>query len=578
MPSEQLHPLLALAVKQGDLKEAAAVSLAEDAAKGTKSVERLLLDKKLLTEEKLLVLKSALYGLPSADLSVATLETEIVRVIPEEAATNYRMVSFAKKGTTLSIGFVDPQDYRSREAAEFLAKEDHLLIESFVISERGFESVIKKYRVLGAEAKAVIGEARAQLEEHAAKEGERFEEVIRAAPISKMVSMILRHAIDSGASDIHLEPLREETRIRFRVDGKMRIVLTLPKFVHNSLVSRIKVLSSLKIDETRLPQDGRIQFQTETKTVDLRVSILPLVDSEKVVMRILDTSGGVLSFRELGFRERFISIMERNINKPFGIFLITGPTGSGKTTTLYTALSAHNTEDTSVVTLEDPVEYFMPGVAQSQINPDVGLTFAAGLRAILRQDPDVIMVGEIRDQETGELAIHAGLTGHLVFSTLHTNDAFGAIPRLVDMGLQPFLLVSALNLVMAQRLVRRICESCKVETTIPNNLEEEVRSSLIDVPATLLKETFGNQPMPWKFFKGRGCKRCGDSGYKGRTTIGEFVEMTEDVRKIVIEGSDPKRIREEAHNQEMITMKQDGLLKVLEGLTTLEEVLSVTKA
>jgi type II secretory ATPase GspE/PulE/Tfp pilus assembly ATPase PilB-like protein len=316
----------------------------------------------------------------------------------------------------------------------------------------------------------------------------------------------------------------------------------------------------------------------EKKVVDFRVSILPLVDAEKVVMRILDTSGGILTLKELGFRPRSITIMERNITKPYGIFLITGPTGSGKTTTLATAISYHNNEDTTVVTLEDPVEYYMPGVNQSQINPDVGLTFAAGLRAILRQDPDVIMVGEIRDKETGELAIHAGLTGHLVFSTLHTNDALGAIPRLIDMGIQPFLLVAALNMVMAQRLVRRICESCKEEMAIPENLQAEVREGLKDVPSSFVEETFGKPELPWKFYHGKGCKRCGNSGYKGRTTIAEYVEMTEELRKIVLEGNDEKRVVEEFRRQGMITMQQDGLMKVLEGVTTLEEVLSVTKA
>ncbi len=574
----ELHPLLELAIKKQFVSEEAARELTKVAPAG-KSVERLLLDKKLLSEEKLLALKAELYKLPGIDLAVATIETDILKSIPEEAAANYRMVAFAKRDNTLSIALVDPQDFRSLEAAEFLAKEQHLEIKFFIASERGFELVLKKYRVLGTEAKEVIGEAQRQLEERAERLGaEKFEEVIRQAPISKMVSMILRHALDSGSSDVHIEPMPESTRVRFRLDGKMRTVLNLPKFVHASLISRIKVLSNLKIDETRIPQDGRIKFAMEKRSVDFRVSILPLVDAEKVVMRALDTSGGVLTFKELGFRPRFITIMQRNIEKPFGIFLITGPTGSGKTTTLFAAITALNAEDTSIVTLEDPVEYYMPGVAQSQINPDVGLTFAAGLRAILRQDPDVIMVGEIRDQETGELAIHAGLTGHVVFSTLHTNDAVGAIPRLIDMGIQPFLLVAAVNMVMAQRLVRRICDSCKEELVVPENIRADVSHVLKDIPKLLLQETFQTDEPPLKFYHGRGCKRCGNSGYKGRTTIGEFIEMTDELRKIILEGSESRRMAEEFRRQEMTTMQQDGLVKVLEGITTLEEVMAVTKS
>ncbi len=569
-------PLIELGVRNGLINPSQADTVLREGAGGSKSIERMLIDKKILSEEKLLVLKGELYGLPSVDLSVQTIDADILHLIPEEAAENHRMVSFGKKDNILSIALVDPLNFRSIEAAEFLAKEEHCEVKFFVASERGFDIVLKKYRVLGTEVKEVIGEAQQQLEEREERIGtEKFEEVIRAAPISKMVSMILRHALDSGVSDVHIEPMVDATRVRFRVDGKMRTVLTLPKFVHSALVSRIKVLSSLKIDETRIPQDGRIKYAMEKRTVDFRVSILPLVDAEKVVMRVLDSTGGVLTFKELGFRPRFIGIMERNISKPFGMFLITGPTGSGKTTTLFAAMSTINAEDTSVVTLEDPVEYNMPGVAQSQINPDVGLTFAAGLRAILRQDPDVIMVGEIRDRETGELGIHAGLTGHVVFSTLHTNDALGAIPRLIDMGIQPFLLVAAVNIVIAQRLVRRICESCKEELVVPENIRNDMGHILRDIPKSVLKETFGVEEPPLTFYHGRGCKRCGQSGYKGRTTIAEFIEMTDELRKIIIEGSEPRRMAEEFRRQEMTTMQQDGLMKVLEGITTLEEALAV---
>ncbi len=397
--------------------------------------------------------------------------------------------------------------------------------------------------------------------------------MIEEAPIIKIVDVILSNAIEGNASDIHVEPSEKDVRVRYRIDGILHTSLMLPKSIHSAIVSRIKILSNLKIDESRLPQDGRFHVDVGKKSVDLRVSILPLIYGEKIVMRILDKTTNAPTLEQLGIRGLGLTWIKENIKKTHGIFLITGPTGSGKSTTLYSILSILNTPTVNILTLEDPVEYFIEGVNQSQINPDIGLTFANGLRSMLRQDPNIIMVGEIRDKETAEIAVHAALTGHLLFSTLHTNNSVGAMPRMIDMGIEPFLLTASVNLIMAQRLVRKICPDCKQEIPLTKAVEEEIRKSLENVPEEYFE---GLDRKNLKVFKGAGCEKCGHTGYNGRSGIYEVLPVTPDIQDLVLSKSSTRRLYEEAAKLGMITMKQDGVIKILRGETTMEEIIRVT--
>jgi type IV pilus assembly protein PilB len=395
--------------------------------------------------------------------------------------------------------------------------------------------------------------------------------------VARLVQVLVEHALEARASDIHIEPIDKNYRVRFRVDGTLQTALVLPIEIGRSVVARIKILSSLKIDEKRKPQDGRFRVDYKARSVDLRVSTFPVVEGEKVVLRILDTSRGMEDLHSLGLDGRNHEVLTRKIKEPFGIILITGPTGSGKSTTLYAFLKLLNNQERNIVTLEDPVEYFLNGINQSQVRPEIGYTFANGLRSILRQDPNVIMVGEIRDEETAELSIHAALTGHLVFSTLHTNTATGAIPRLIDMGIEPFLLSSSLQLVMAQRLIRRVCSSCTQEITLTKKAKESIESLLENVlPSEFeqynLKCDANGKPI-LKFVQGTGCEQCHKTGYSGRIAIMEVLEVTDKIQEAIVDhrGSEAKVI-EEATAQHMLSMRQDGVLKALRGLTTLVEV------
>ena len=401
-------------------------------------------------------------------------------------------------------------------------------------------------------------------------------EVIKRAPVSKIVSVVIRHAVDGGASDIHIEPMDKESRIRYRIDGVLRTSLVLPKYIHSAVISRIKVMANLKLDETRVPQDGRIRMIVDDRDVDLRISILPLLGKEKIVMRILDVSKKAPTLKELGYLDKHIEIIERNIKRPHGMFLISGPTGSGKSTTLYSVLTQLNVEGVNISTLEDPIEYHLAGVNQSQVNYDVDFVFATGLRALLRQDPDILMVGEIRDGETAELSVHAGLTGHLIFSTIHTNDSFGVIPRLVDMKVEPFLIASTLNIVVAQRLVRRICEHCKEEIELPADIKKEIDDEVKKIPQSVLSH-YLNTNKKMTFYKGKGCVYCNNMGYSGRVAIAEILQVTQELQKIIVAGSKIEDVQKEAQRQGMISLLQDGVIKTLQGVTTVEEVLRVSR-
>ncbi len=524
-----------------------------------------------------------LLGLAYQPLKNVKVELKYLKIVPEDLAKNYRLAVFDKQGDTLKVAMFDPTDLKAQEAMDYIAREKGLKVKYFVTSPESLEDILDQYSGLKTEVSAALNVAKGKMEEKKSRqvkkeEKEKLTEVVKSAPVAKMVSVILKHAVDGGASDVHIEPYSDSSRVRFRVDGILHTSLILPKYIHSALVSRIKVLANLKIDETRIPQDGRIRLNILGKNVDFRVSTLPLYEQEKVVIRILDTSSGTLTLDKLGFEGHNLAVMQENIKKPHGMFLVTGPTGSGKSTTLYSVLNILNQEGVNIVTLEDPVEYYLTGVNQSQVRPEVGLTFATGLRSILRQDPDIIMVGEIRDNETAELAIHASLTGHIVLSTLHTNDAFGALPRLLDMKVEPFLISSTLNLVVAQRLVRKICEDCKQEVKIPEKMKQQIIDEIKKIPkSSLPKELAGIDMKNLKFYKGKGCPMCNYTGYKGRLAIVEVLAMTDNLKDLIVSNKLGSEVKKEAVAQGMISMQQDGILKVLRGMTTMEEVLRATR-
>jgi type IV pilus assembly protein PilB len=396
-----------------------------------KALIELILEKGYVPEEEVAKAKSLVLGVEYIDLFGKTISHPVLNIIPRELSENYHIVAFEKKNDQVGIAMVDPSNFKAVEAVEFIARENNFKAKYYLISLSGFRYAAKQFATLGAEVEEALAgtetKGRDSLEDMLGPE-KGMEEVVKSAPVSKMVSVILKHAVEGNASDIHIEPVENETRVRYRVDGVLHTSLVLPKYVHSAIVARIKVLCNLKLDETRVPQDGRFRTEWEGRVIDYRVSTLPLYSNEKVVMRILDRAAVVLDLEKLGFEGRDLKIMKASVEKAVGMILLTGPTGSGKSTTLSALLTILNDDSVNIVTLEDPVEYYVNGVNQSQINADVGLTFSSGLRSILRQDPDVIMVGEIRDNETAELGVHASLTGHLVLSTLHTNDSFGAIP------------------------------------------------------------------------------------------------------------------------------------------------------
>ncbi|MDP2685374.1 MAG: GspE/PulE family protein [bacterium] len=549
-------------------------------------VVEMIESKGLVSEEDMAKIKGKVMGIPYIDIFGKNVSPSILNLIPRELSENYQVIAFNKqfnendKINELSVAMVDPSNFKASEAIEFIARENKYKIKYYIISMSGYRYADKQYATLGSEVEEALASTeskeRGNLDEML-KQEKGMEEVVKSAPVAKMVNVILKHAVEGNASDIHIEPVENETRVRYRVDGILHTSLILPRYVHSSIVARIKVLSNLKLDETRVPQDGRFRTEWEGRVIDYRVSTLPLFSNEKVVMRILDRASVVLNLEKLGFEGAGLEIMKKAVEKTVGMILLTGPTGSGKSTTLSAMLSIINDDHINIITLEDPVEYYINGINQSQINPDVGLTFAAGLRSILRQDPDVIMVGEIRDNETAELAVHASLTGHLVLSTLHTNDAFGAIPRLIDMDIEPFLITASLNTVVAQRLVRRLCPYCQKEYKLPQTLREEIEKNLAMIPDESFISRLGKKPTAFKFYEAEGCTRCENTGYKGRILINEILTIDEALKKVIVNNPTIDMIKETAQRQKMISMLQDGLLKALEKKTSLQEIIRATK-
>lgn len=530
--------------------------------------ESIITSEKLVPEDKLVEAKAKVLGIPFISLSATSFSPQAIGLVPRAVVERFRLIPFMydEDSKTLSVAMANPIDL---DAISFVQQKTGLAVKSFAAIPSEVDQAIKEqYR------QEIVGEVGA-----AVKETEEFKqtktvdskeiaEIIKEAPIAKIVATILEYAVTSRASDVHIEPQEDRVRVRYRIDGILYDRLSLPKSVQEAVLSRIKILSDMKIDEHRIPQDGRFNFKVDNKEVDLRISVLPTTWGEKIVMRLLRKSGGIPTLQELGLTGSSLKNLETSILRPHGIIIVCGPTGSGKTTTLYSVLNKLNTTRVNIMTLEDPVEYQIAGINQVQINDAVGLTFATGLRSFLRQDPNIILVGEIRDKETTDLAIQAALTGHLVFSTLHTSNAAGALPRLTDLGAEPFLLASTMNAILGQRIVRRICPHCKEEYVPPPQIVEEMKSVLGNLcPVGGIT----------KLYRGKGCEECGDTGYVGRIGIFETLPVSTKVESLVLQHADATTVEKQAVSEGMITMKQDGYLKVLQGISTIEEVLRVAQ-
>jgi type IV pilus assembly protein PilB len=485
------------------------------------------------------------------------------------------MIPLAKKDNLLEVGMVYPEDATAQEALKFLARQSKFSYQVSLITPSTFEKILKQYRTLSREVTRALGELEEELkvervEKRPMKRAE-LERLVEEAPVTKIVAVMVKHAVEGRASDIHVEPLRDRSRVRYRVDGILHTSLILPARIHSAVIARIKILSNIQLDETRVPQDGRFSTKIGGKDVDFRVSTFPTTLGEKVAIRILDPSEGLKPVEELGLIGRNLRVVQEALGKAYGLILVTGPTGSGKTTTLYAMLSRLNKESVNILTLEDPVEYYVEGINQSQVRPEIGYDFARGMRHLVRQNPNIIMIGEIRDPETASMAMQASLTGHVVLSTLHTNNALGVIPRLVDMGVESYLIPSVLSVALAQRLVRVLCSDCKKKITPPKEIEDMILKEIESLPPIIKKDVKITKPL--KIYTAEGCKKCLQKGLIGRTALFEVLQMTDQLANICLKEPTEVKIREEAIRQGMISMKQDGILKVLEGVTTIEEVL-----
>lgn len=529
-------------------------------------LDKALLEKGLINEKELLVLLVKELHIPFINLAKYKIDPELKFVISEKLARQYRIVPISKLNTVITVAFADPLNIFAIDDLKNLTGKE---IDVVMSTETDIMKAIDKF--YGAKGVASVSDVSkdidiADFEIISEQEGFKHEEISadegEQAPIIRMVNLVIKEALKRRASDIHIEPQADNVRVRYRIDGVLQDILTIPHENQNAVVIRLKIMSRLDITENRVPQDGRFKMKVGSQEVDFRVSLLPTTFGPKVVMRILDRQSLSVGLDGLGFSRQSLEILKDSIHKPFGMVLVTGPTGSGKSTTLYSIINELNTVDRNIITVEDPVEYLVEGLTQIHARPEIGLTFAAGLRSILRQSPDIVLVGEIRDNETADIAIKASLTGQLVFSTLHTNDAAGALTRLVDMGVEPFLVASSLVLVAAQRLCRKICNHCKEPIEIPE-------ATLKDLDFTATKKL--------KFFHGKGCHLCRDTGYLGRMGISEILQIDDHVRDMLIKGMSSDQIKKYAIEKlEMKTLYDDAVDKMTAGVTTLEEVLRVT--
>lgn len=556
---------------------------AEKKAKETnQKLGQVLIKDKIITQEQLSKLQAYILGIPFVNLEKEIIPKEILQIIPEPIARRHNIVAFRKKGKELEVAMLEPEDLQT---IEFIKKKADLKILPRLTNLASIKNILKQYqKSLEAEFGELIKKESEIVTLPQKEEKETKEELEKAAeqmPIIKIVDTLLKHAILQQASDIHIEPLEKEVIVRYRIDGILHDAMTLPKRIHPGTVARIKVLSNLKLDEHRLPQDGRFKIESREYKISFRVSILPVYDGEKIVCRLLPENVKGLTLENLGLRSKALEQIHQNIKRPHGMILVTGPTGCGKTTTLYTVMDILNEPGMNISTVEDPIEYRMPRINQTQVRPKIGLTFANGLRALVRQDPDIIMVGEIRDNETAGLAINAALTGHLVLSTLHTNSAAGAFPRLIDMKAEPFLISSTINIIVAQRLVRRLCpeikQKYKLNSAKLKSLQEQF--DLERILKTLKEEKIIQPKDKWsdiEFYQPGKSEDCPD-GYKGRFGIYEVLEVSEVIKELIIKEAASGQIEEQAKKEGMLTMSEDGFIKAVQGITSIEEILRVTQ-
>jgi type IV pilus assembly protein PilB len=545
-----------------------------------KEIDEILISEGIITQDQLIKLKAYILGIPFVNLEKEVVDPEVLKIIPEPIAKTHNIVAFRKRGKDLEVAMLDPEDLK---ILEFLKKTTDLRILPRLTTSESIKNLLRQYqKTLSVEFGELIKKEAEGIktieEEETLKEKTELERMAKELPIIRIVDVLIKHAILERASDIHIEPMEKEVLVRYRIDGILRDMMTLPKSTAPGIVARIKILANLKLDEHRLPQDGRFKVETEEYKYAVRVSILPVYDGEKVVMRLLPESAKAFTLEELGLRGKALKDVEMNLKRPTGMILVTGPTGSGKTTTLYSMISILNTESVNISTIEDPIEYRIPRVNQTQVNPKIGLNFASGLRALLRQDPDIIMVGEIRDNETASLAVNAALTGHLVLSTLHTNSAAGAIPRLIDMKVEPFLISSTLNLIIAQRLVRKLYGEKEKYFLTPSQLETLSKYCDIEKILKILVEEKiakpGQSLTKIPFFRPVPQKDCPD-GYKGRIGIFEVLPITSEIKELINKNATTDEIQIVAQRKGMRTMVEDGFIKAAQGITSIEEVLRV---
>ncbi|PJE73751.1 MAG: hypothetical protein COV02_00870 [Candidatus Terrybacteria bacterium CG10_big_fil_rev_8_21_14_0_10_41_10] len=563
-------------VKNGVIEEGELSKLFNRARKENVSLEKLLISEGI-PEETILQAKSESLNIPIKRISKGQVPFDVLRKVPEEAVSHYRFIPVGMSDGVLEVGIIDPDNIEAREAIQFITSRMNVAVKLFLISEADFESLLEDYKGIGGEVSKALGDLETALVETIEDDMEIKKEsdkktptIVEDAPVTKIVAVILRHAIAGRASDIHIEATPKKVKVRFRVDGTLYTSILLPINIHEAIVSRIKILCNMKIDEKRKPQDGRFSARIENREIDFRVSTFPSVFGEKVVIRILDKEKGIKSLSELGFSADQLDIVNKAIDKPYGLILITGPTGSGKTTSLYAMLKELDKEENNVVSLEDPVEYIIEGVNQSQVRPEIGYDFANGLRSILRQDPDMIMVGEIRDKETAALAIHAALTGHLVFATLHTNSAAGAVSRLIDMGVDPFLIAPTLVMVIGQRLVKGLCQDSRKEVPISPAIKNILMRHLEDTP----EEVKNKIKIPDNIYESVISPVC-PRGTRGRFGVFEILYKTPGLETAILERPTEQDIMKEARKQGMFTMKEDGMIKMFNGLISLEEYLKL---
>jgi len=550
-------------LKKDLLTKKEAVSVSEEMRLSGESMEQVL-KKHGVSEENLLMAKGEDLGVPTRSIKDQAIPFEILKYIPEESAKHYRFIPVAVKSGVLEVGMVDPDDIEARDALNFISSRVNMPFKAYLITESDFDQAIELYKGLSGEVTKALSELETDIADVGGEDGGDVPEkpsnsktiIIEDAPVTKIVATVLRYAVEGMASDIHIERMADKVRVRFRVDGDLHTSLVLPIKVHDAVVARIKILSNMKLDEKRKPQDGRFSARIEGRKIDFRVSTFPAYYGEKVVMRILDQERGVRTLEDIGFSPRNLEALQRALKRPYGLILISGPTGSGKSTTLYAMLNAINSEEKNVLSLEDPVEYNMEGVNQSQVRPEIGYTFASGLRTTLRQDPDIIMVGEIRDKETAQLAIQAALTGHLVLSTIHTNTSIGVVPRLVDMGVDPYLIAPTLILTMAQRLVSKLCPDGGTEIPVEGAIQMMIDKQFSDLPPEFKSE----MKSPEVVLEAAPTSTC-PNGIRGRVAVAEVIELDKDLERAILTNPTEENIFKIARAKGLITMKEDAIQK-----------------